>query len=81
MPMALALLEEVPFESAGQIEEKVELYERVLGPRYSKDDKCFAARKLKSKPSVKKKCRTRAEASLALPPFPSKKGKGSATRD
>ena len=43
MAIALALLEEVPFESAGQIEEKVELYERVLGPRYSKDDKYFAA--------------------------------------
>jgi hypothetical protein len=33
---------EVAFETAGQIEEKLELYEKLLGVRFSMKDKYFA---------------------------------------
>lgn len=40
--------EEVPFETAGQVEEKLALFEKLFGPRYSEQDKWYDATNRKS---------------------------------
>lgn len=40
--MAVIASEEVPFETAGQIEEKLAMFEKLMGLRYTMRDKGFA---------------------------------------